>query len=154
MKILSGLKLWFIIYFIIKIIVDIYLVVNNKDIFKDLGKYGVTNVPLTAEAMLIIIFAVNALMFLIGLWLFSNLESKKNWARVVLLIIGWLAVLDFLSGLLLSSKSIEALKNLRISVDWEKLILIDNITGLLSFIFWVSLIILLQFNMKVREMFE
>ncbi len=154
MKALSRLKNLFIIYFIIKTAIDIYLITENKDVFDDLGKYGLTDIPLKADLMLIIIIAVNVLLFVIGMWLFNNLESKKEWARVILIIIGWLAVLDFIAGLLLSSQNLEALKELRLSIDWEKLLLIDNISGLFSFIYWVFLISTLQFNMKVREMFE
>jgi hypothetical protein len=154
MNVLSGLKISFIVYFIIKTIIDIYLVTINRDIFDELNRYGVTDINVTTESMVLIIFLINALLFIIGLWLFNALESKKEWARVLLIIAGWLVILNFFLGVILSSQSVEMLKDLRITVDWDKLILEDFISDLLSLVYFSFIIYMLQFNMKVRQMFE
>ena len=102
MKKLSNLRLYFIIYFIAKVIVDVAF---GSHITSDATKY--LNIsPAVFYGFAIII---NLFLFLIGLSLFYFLLEKRNWARIVLIVLGWLVVLDVVSSLVFSSNISEIL---------------------------------------------
>jgi hypothetical protein len=146
MKKLLRLRLFFIIYFTIKIIVDI---VDGCQVASE--SFGFLNMSPTN--VYIYSIGINLLFFALGLLLFHLLLKGRNCARVVLIIIGWLAVLDFIFGLLLSSKVGEFLASIYPLENWNTLILIDRIADLLSFIFWSYAIYILEFNGEIKRMF-
>ena len=146
MKKLHHLRLYFIIYFITKIIIDVTL---GNYITNDTTSY----LHITPTTFYIFTIIINLILFLFGLLFFYFLIEKRNWARIVLLVIGWLAVLDFISGLFLSAKIGELLTHIDRLADWNSLILIDRITDFISLIYWGYAIYILQFNNKVKNIF-
>jgi len=146
MKKLDLLRLYFIIYFIAKIIVDIVL---GSHITNHTASY----LKISQTVIYTFTILINFILFLIGLLVFYFLLKKRNWARIVLLIIGWLAVLDFISSLFLSSKIGELLTHIDRLADWDSLILIDRITDIISLIYWGFAIYILQFNNEVKNLF-
>jgi hypothetical protein len=146
MKQLSRLHLFFIIYFIIKIIID---VTAGSHIPGEATNY----LNISPKTLYTLGIGINVFLFLIGLLLFYFLLEKRNWARIVLLIIGWLAVLDFFSGLLFSSKSAELLAYIDRTTNWNAIILIDRVTDFVGFIFWGGAIFILQFYTDVKKIF-
>ena len=146
MKKLDLLRLYFIIYFIAKIIVDIVL---GSHITNHTASY----LKISQTVIYTFTILINFILFLIGLLVFYFLLKKRNWARIVLLIIGWLAVLDFISSLFLSSKIGELLTHIDRLADWDSLILIDRITDIISLIYWGFAIYILQFNNEVKDLF-
>jgi len=146
MKKLYRLRLYFIIYFVIKIIIDITL---GSHVTNDTTSY----LHITPTTFYIFSIIINLILFLFGLLFFYFLLEKRNWARIVLLVIGWLAVLDFISGLFLSAKIGELLTHIDRIADWDRLILIDRITDFVGLIYWVYAIYILQFNNEVKNIF-
>ena len=146
MKKLYLLRLYFIIYIVAKIIVDIIL---GSYITNDTVSY----LKISPTVIYTFTILINFILFLFGLLFFYFLLKKRNWARIVLLIIGWLAVLDFISSLFLSSKIGELLTHIDRLADWDSLILIDRITDFISLIYWGCAIYILQFNNEVKNIF-
>lgn len=146
MKHLIHLRKIFVIYFILKIIVDIgaggHITSGKTSYFS-----------LSPETYYELALGLNIFLFLVGLSLFYFLLEKRYWARIVLLIIGWLAVFDFFSGLLFSSKAAELLTHIDRSTNWNTIILIDRITDFIGFVFWGYAIFILQFNTDVKKIF-
>jgi len=146
MKKLSNLRLYFIIYFIAKVIVDVAF---GSHITSDATKY--LNIsPVVFYGFAIII---NLFLFLIGLSLFYFLLEKRNWARIVLIVLGWLVVLDVVSSLVFSSNISEILTYIDRTMDWNRLILIDRVTDLVGLVFWGFAIYILQFSNDVKKIF-
>ena len=146
MKKLHLLRLYFIIYVIVKIIVDIVL---GSYITNDTASY----LKISPTVIYTFTVIINFILFLFGLLFFYFLLKKRNWARIVFLIIGWLAVLDFTSSLFLSSKIGELLNHIDRLADWDSLILIDRITDFISLIYWGYAVYILQFNNEVKNIF-
>ena len=146
MKHLIRLRIIFVIYFIIKIIVDIGA---GSHITSGMTSYF----SLSPETYYKLAIGSNIFLFLVGLSIFYFLLEKRNWARIFLLIIGWLAVLDFFSGLLFSSKAVALLTHIDRSTNWDAIVLIDQITDFIGFIFWGYAIFILQFNTDVKKIF-
>jgi hypothetical protein len=144
MEKLSRLRIIFIVYIIIKIIIDLAF---TKDIALGLSDY------ISAKMLDALIVVANLLLMVVGLILFYFLLEKKNWARIVLLVVGWLAVLDFFSGLLSYTHNIKPLENFNLGLDWNQLILIDRATDFVGFIFWGYAIYLLQITRNVKKNF-
>ncbi len=144
MKQLSRLRVVFIIYFLVKISIDI---AAGGSISSGLMSY------LTPATYYIFAVIGNVILFLFGLWLFYFLLDKKQWARIILLIIGWLAVIDFFSGFLTSITGLELLNRIDPSTNWNVIVQIDRITDFIGFIFWGYAIFILQFNTEVKKLF-
>lgn len=144
MEKLSRLRIIFIIYMIIKITID---VVFTKDIALNLSDY------ISIKMLYALVVVVNILLLFGGLLFFYFLLQIKNWARIVLLVIGWFAILDFFSGLFFSPHNIKLLEYLNHGMDWNQLLFIDRVTDFIGFIFWGYAIYLLQINSDVKKIF-
>lgn len=147
MEKLGRLRLFFIIYFIVKVIIDI---AAGNQIF------GMTKscFPISASLFYALAIIINLILLSIGLLLFHFLLEKRNWARIVLLVIGWLAVFDFITSLVFSSKAGEFLIHFDQSINWNTLMLIDRATDLVGFIFWGYAIFILMFTPEVKQLFQ
>jgi hypothetical protein len=146
MEKLYRLRSFFVIYFIVKIIIDI---VFSRDFSLSVRNH-IELSPMTFYAIAIFI---NIILFLIGLLLFYFLLEKSNWARIILIIVGWLAILDFVSSIFLSSRLGDLFVNLGGITNWDKLIVIDRITDFISVVFWGYAVYILQFNSDVKKIF-
>ncbi|MBI5020229.1 MAG: hypothetical protein HZB59_02240 [Ignavibacteriales bacterium] len=145
MKRLSQLRLVFIIYFLVKITIDI---AAGGRISSGLTSY------LTPDTFYTLAIVGNVILFLISLLLFYFLLDKKCWARIVLIIIGWLAVVDFFSSMMSSTAGIELLNRIDPSTNWEAIVQIDRVTDFVGFLFWGYTIFILQFNTDVKKLFS
>lgn len=146
MEKLYRLRSFFIIYFIVKIIIDI---VFSRDISFATRNY----IEISPLIISVIIIFINVALLIIGLFLFYFLLEKRNWARIVLIIIGWLAVLDFVSSIFLSSQLDDLFNYVEVITNWDKLIMIDRITDFIGAIFWVYAIYILQFDSNTRRIY-
>ncbi len=154
---LSQLRGLFIIYFAVQLIVDFVLGWNLAR--EELGRgrgYGLGRLHLSRGAFLTLVLIVASFLFALGLWLFGQLLRRKNWARVVLLIIGWLAVADALLSFLLTSRAMGFMPwmhSLEPGLDWHRVVLIDRTKDFLGLIFWGYLIYVLQIHPEVKRVF-
>lgn len=100
---------------------------------------------------------VTTCLLLIGLWVFHEVIRLKNWARLVLLVVGWLSVLSALSSFM-SVFSLPALAcllpELLPGVDASNLALSSAVTNSLSLVLWGYVILTLQFERQVRDAFH
>ncbi len=153
MKKLSHLRIFFVVYMAVKIVVDVSLVGFNEDLIRSFNLYGLSHIGVSPVTVLIMVCVADIILFAIGWWLLSYLLQKRNWARIVLLVIGCLAVLDALSGLLLHSQSVRLLNQMFSDADWNRIIFIDHVTDVLGLVYFGYLIYLLQFTGDVRQIF-
>jgi hypothetical protein len=150
---LSRLRWAFVIYFAILVGVDV--VAGWKMSRGWLGTWT-GGWKLSTEAFLAVFFLVSGLLFALGFWLFSLLLQKKNGARIVLLIVGWLAVLDALSSWVFTSGSGSFgswLAGLAPGLAWQKVFLVDRIKDFLGLFFWGYAIYVLQVDKEVKREF-
>ncbi|MBA4311819.1 MAG: hypothetical protein C0417_04220 [Chlorobiaceae bacterium] len=144
MKHLSRLRLVFIIYFLAKIGIDI---AAGGRISSGLTSY------LTPATYYTLAVIGNVILFLVGLLFFYFLLDKRQWARIVLLIVGWIAVVDFFSSILSSTAGVELLNRIDPSTNWNVIMQIDRVTDFIGLIFWGYAIFILQFNTEVKKLF-
>ena len=151
---LSHLRVLFVLYMLAKTIVEIVL--GSTICLDSLEAGGMSwlirffgshfAIPLMA------IFS-NGILLLLGLVLFHFLLEKKNWARIILLIVGWINVVDAVSGLLFHDVASRFLSHFRVGINWDQILYLDRVTDTLGLIYWGYVIIVLQFNSNVRQEF-
>ena len=151
---LSQLRVLFVLYMLAKTIVEIVL---GSGICLDSLEAGGLSwlIRFFGSHFAIPILAVfsNGVLLLLGLVVFHFLLQKKNWARIIFLIIGWINVIDALSGILFHTQVTRFLSHFSYGVDWDRILYLDRVTDILGLIYWGYLIIVLQFNDKVRREF-
>ncbi len=99
---------------------------------------------------------VTVLVLAIALLVFGQLLLRKNWARVLLLVIGWLTVLSAVFSLLGAARLADMgpwMARWLPEMDWEKLLQFDRIQKIFELLFWGYLISVLQFDHAVRDEF-
>lgn len=152
---LSRLRWLFVIYFAAQLIVDLAL---GWDLAAGaLGRgFGLGRWHLSQGAFLTLILLTEGALLALGVWLFQQLIKRRNWARIVLLIVGWLAVLDALSSWLFSAQTAGLtpwLNRLEPGLDWHRAMVVDHVKDLLGLLFWGYSIVVLQFNAGLKRDF-
>jgi len=100
---------------------------------------------------------VAAVVLAVALFIFARLLERKNWARLLLLALGWLAVVSAVFSLLAASQLGEAggwISRLVPDLDWKRLMEFDRVQKIFEFIFWGYLIAVLQFDEEVKKEFS
>jgi len=118
------------------------------------GHYGLRGWTPGLLAMFSIM--VTAGVLALALLVFAQLLQRKNWARVLLLVLGWLAVISAFFGLLMTASSPDMISWLSrlvpdMNMDWEKLLQYDRVQKIFELFFWGYLIAILQFDGEVRK---
>lgn len=113
---------------------------------------------LSSGALLFFSLTVAAVILVIALLVFAQLLLRKNWARVLLLVLGWLAVISAFFGLLMSPQLSDPSSWLGrivagLDLDWKRLLAYDRIQKIFELLFWGYLIFVLQFDASVRNEF-
>ena len=85
--------------------------------------------------------------------MFKYLIELKPWARVILLVVAWVAVLDAVFGILFASIIPAFTGQIDFGVDWHRIVLIDRITDILGLLYWGYFIYALQIRPDGRQMF-
>jgi len=151
---LTHLRVLFVLYMLAKTIVEIVL---GSGICLDSLEAGGMSwlIRFFGSHLAIPILAIlgNGVLLLLGLVLFHFLLLKRNWARIMLLIIGWINVIDAVSGLLFHTQAARFLSYFKVGVDWEGILYLDRVTDILGLIYWGYLILVLQFSERVRREF-
>ncbi len=158
MEKLSRLRWVFVVYFFVLVGIDI--VVGWKMAGGWQGSFAGTGLDRwwsTYWAFLLFYLLVSGVLLALGLWLFGRLPQKKNWARVVLLIVAWLTVMDAISTWLFTSGNegfLPWLASLAPGLDWHKAFLVDRIKDLLGLVFWGYAIYTLQLDREAKREFQ
>lgn len=144
----------FILYMVAKTIVEIIL--GSRICIDSLEAGGMSwLIRLVGSPFALTILTIfgNGILLLLGLGLYHFLLQKKNWARILFLIVGWINVIDAVSGLLFHTQVARFVSHLSFGVDWDQILYLDRVTDSLGLIYWGSLIYVLQFNKTVRQEF-
>lgn len=154
---IQQLRGFFVVYTVARLVAEIIL---SRRIFLETGEeYHHHNFQrwLTSPGILpILTILINGALFVLGLWLFHHLLKKKNWARILLLVVGWLTVVDAITSLLFTGQAsnlVPWVARFAPDLDWKRIVLIDRIKDLLGLIFWGYLIVVLQFDQPVKREF-
>jgi hypothetical protein len=144
----------FVVYFVVKSIVGALVArsVLRPEFGTHFGWRGFPGGPILLFSLM-----VAALVLLVALLIFSQLLLRKNWARVLLLVIAWLTVVSAVFSLLASAHFSEMgswISRWLPEMDWEKLMQFDRIQKVFELLFWGYLISVLQFDPKVTQEFH
>ena len=152
---LSLLRGLFIAYFAALLLVDLVL---GWDLTRAVFEGGPAGWPgrlrMSHGAFIALTLSIAAVLFFLGLWLLLQAARRKNWARVALLVVGWLIVIDALTSLLFTSRTpgfSSWLSGLNPDMDWHRAMLIDRIKDFLGLLYWGTLIFVLQFNAEMKR---
>ncbi len=99
---------------------------------------------------------VTAVILVVAWFVFGQLLQRRNWARVLLLVIGWLTVIGAVFSLLMSASASQFsswIAQWLPDMDWEKLMQYDRVQKVFELLFWGYLISVLQFDAAVRDEF-
>ena len=146
----------FVVYFVLKSVAGAVVATLVLKPFQsgDLGRFAWRGLP--AGSLLFFSLTVAAVVLVIAWLIFGQLLLRRNWARVLLLVVGWLSVFSAVFSLLasaqigtLSSWAAHWLPDL----DWQKLMSFDRVQKVFELLFWGYLISVLQFDSVVRDEF-
>jgi len=150
---LFRLRAIFVAYFVLKSLVGAWVAwsVLRKGSWRHLGKWEFS--PGTVLAFSLMAAAV---ILIIALFIFGRLLQRRNWARVLLLVVGWLTVISAAFSLLASTQIADMgawVSRWLPEMDWEKLMQFDRIQKVFELLFWGYVISVLQFDQAVRDEF-
>jgi hypothetical protein len=153
---LTRLRGIFVAYYVLKSLAG---VIVAWSLFRPLADGGLPALHgWTSGAIAAFGLLVTALVLVLAWLVFGQLLLRRNWARVLLLVLGWLAVLSALFTLLASPQLSEMggwLARLvpGLDLDWQKLMEFDRVQKVFELLFWGYLISVLQFDGAVRDGF-
>ncbi|MCX6555724.1 MAG: hypothetical protein NTZ12_12050 [Candidatus Aminicenantes bacterium] len=153
---LYRLRGWFVIYFVLKSVVGavVAAVVLKPAQLSRLSRFNERNFSTTS--LLFFSLVVTAVILAVALLIFARLLERKNWARLLLLVIGWLTVFGAILSLLASTQLGDMsswVSQLLPEWDWQKLVNFDRIQKIFELLFWGYLIAVLQFDEEVKKEF-
>jgi hypothetical protein len=153
---LSRLRVLFVAYFLLRTIAGIVLtwpLFGSVVSVDDVGRGRHLDVSL--GPYMTFGFVVEIALFALGLWVFTELLHRKCWARLLLLIVGWLSALGALFGLL-TSPSIASLNgwltDFLPGIEWNRVMEVGQIQNLLGLLFWGYLVYVLM-RQRVKSEF-
>jgi len=145
---LSRLRVLFVAYFLLRTIAGIALtwpLFGGIVSVNDVGRGRHLDVPLGPYVAFG--FLVEIALFALGLWVFTELLHRKCWARLLLLVVGWLSALGALFGLL-TSPSIGSLSgwltDFLPGIEWNRVMEVGVIQNILGLLFWGYLVYVLM----------
>jgi len=153
---LYRLRGWFVIYFVLKSVVGavVAAVVLKPAQLSRLSRFNERNFSTTS--LLFFSLVVTAVILAVALLIFARLLERKNWARLLLLVIGWLTVFGAILSLLASTQLGDMsswVSHWLPEWDWQKLVNFDRIQKIFELLFWGYLIAVLQFDEEVKKEF-
>jgi hypothetical protein len=100
-------------------------------------------------------FGVSLVLLLLAMAVLDALQRLQPWARIVMLVIGWITVVSAALNLLMLPASAELLESVVefTGGDWPALMAASALTKLADLVFWSWVIYVLQMNAAVREAF-
>jgi hypothetical protein len=145
----------FVVYFVLKSIVGSVVAwsVLRLGRWEELGRWG-----FPPGATLVFSLVVASVILVIAWLVFGQLMQRRNWARVLLLVIGWLTVISALFTLLASSGLTHVGSWIShwvpgLDLNWHRLMQYDRVQKVFELLFWGYLISVLQFDTPVRDEF-
>jgi MFS family permease len=121
----------------------------NREIQVNFNKFS-------PQSFILFTLTITAVILLLAWLVFGQLLQRKNWARVLLLVVGWLTVISAVFSLLTtvqSSHFVGYIAEWFPEMDWKKLLEYDRVQKIFELLFWGYLISVLQFDQGVRDEF-
>jgi glucan phosphoethanolaminetransferase (alkaline phosphatase superfamily) len=143
----------FVVYFVLKSVIGAAVAAAVLNPAR-LGRLSGSN--LSGAALFFFSLAVTATVLAVALLVFARLLERRNWARVLLLVIGWLTVFSAVFSLLSSAQLGDMGSRVARWLpewDWQKLVNFDRVQKVFEFLFWGYLIAVLQFDEEVKKEF-
>jgi hypothetical protein len=147
----------FVVYFVVKSVVGAVVAARFLRPLAS-GRHGFGLRVWPAGAMAFFGLVMAAVVLLVAWLVFGELLRRRNWARVLLLVIGWLAVAGAVFTLLSASQAGDLTGWLSrwipgLDLDWERLMHFDRVQKVFELLFWGYLISVLQFDPGVKKEF-
>jgi len=152
---LSRIRTWFLVWFIAEAVVGTAVAASVLDsmgrqpFLRDaLGGVGAAGSVLAG-------FGVSLVLLLLAMAVLDALQRLQPWARMVMLVIGWITVASAALSLLLLPASAELLESVveLTGGDWPVLMAVDLLTKLADLAYWGWVVYVLQTNAAIREAF-
>ncbi len=153
---LRWLRAWFVGWYVVEAVVGIWVAAW---VIEGLRSTSALRVPLraahpamVATSGLLATFAILAVV----LWVFHALLRLRAWARLVLLIAGWISVLGAVSGLASTGSLAELaywVPGWPQGLDLGGLASVGVVTNVVKLLVWGYVIAVLQLDHRVRDAF-
>ena len=152
---LRRIRTWFLVWFIAEAVVGTAVAASVLDsmgrqpFLRDaLGGVGAAGSVLAG-------FGVSLVLLLLAMAVLDALQRLQPWARMVMLVIGWITVASAALSLLLLPASAELLESVveLTGGDWPVLMAVDLLTKLADLAYWGWVVYVLQTNAAIREAF-
>ena len=153
--ILRRLRNWFLVWFVAEALVGTAAAAYVLDRMSRrwYGSYATGGVG--AAGAVLAGFAVSLILLVLAWGLLEALLGLKPWARMVMLVIGWITVVSAALNLLALPATWAHVEPLGVftEADWPALVAVDVPTKVADLAFWSWAIYVLQGNATVREAF-
>ena len=152
---LSNLLAEYIPWFVVQSVLGTAVAVRVIDGLRRHPLVGFSLRDVTADFTIVAGLAGSVLLLALAIPVFSALLDLRRWARLLLLIVGWITVLGAVSSLLAMSGSAalaRPLMDVRPS-DWRTIQLTCLVTKTIDLAFWSWVIYTLQANALIRDAF-
>lgn len=152
---LARLRNWFIVWFILEAVVGTAVAAYVVDGLRYLPWPRDAGAGMSAQFTMAAGILVSAFILFLALLVFDALLDLSTWARMVLLVVGWLTVGSALLGLLLLPASLTILGSMRglIGVHGSAMTSVDLLTKATDLAYWGWAVYALQFDPPVRNAF-
>ena len=152
---LRRIRNWFLVWFIVEAVVGTVVAAWVLD---GLGRWPFLRHALGgvgAAGTVLAGFGVSLVLLLLAMAVLDALQRLQPWARIVMLVIGWITVVSAALNLLMLPASAELLESVVefTGGDWPALVAASALTKLADLVFWSWVIYVLQMNAAVREAF-
>jgi len=152
---LRRLRDWFLVWFVVEAAVGTAAAAYVLDAMgrHSLLRYATGGVG--AAGTVLAGFGVSLVLLLLAMAVLDALQRLQPWARMVMLVIGWITVASAALSLLLLPASAELLESVveLTGGDWPVLMAADLLTKLADLAYWGWVVYVLQTNAAIREAF-
>ena len=150
---LRRLRDWFLVWFVAEAVVGTVVAAWVLD---GLGRWPFLRHALGgvgAAGTVLAGFGVSLVLLLLAMAVLDALQRLQPWARIVMLVMGWITVVSAAINLLMLPASAELLESVVefTGGDWPALVAVSALTELADLVFWSWVIYVLQMNPAVRD---
>jgi len=152
---LRRLRNWFLVWFVAEAVIGTAAAVYVLDGMSRHSFLRYLTDGLSAAGTILASVVVLLILLLLALALFEALLALRPWARMIMLVVGWITVISAALDLLLLPAT-RALLDPMVRLtggEWLALVTASGLTKAADLAFWAWAIYVLQMNAAVREAF-
>ena len=152
---LRRLRNWFLVWFVAEAVIG---TAAAAYVFDDMGRHSLLRYVtggVNAAGTILAGVVVSLILLLLALAMLEALLDLRPWARMVMLVVGWITVASAALNLLTLTGTSALLEPLVILTGdgWLTLVTVSVLTKAADLAFWSWAICVLQMNAAVREAF-